>query len=180
MAIFTREEFLRRFARNGVWGDEVEVGVLLASDAVSFALQCFDANPDNMKNVVVNPNNEKQLVLERYELQALAAGTPIPLVDYAIAGRVEDGEVWAYRAPQSVPPGLAECLHEIMTGLPESCGCELQESFCAERDLAPVLTVEFWAKPAEHAATLKQRARAILGHPSAPFGRLRVRFKADS
>lgn len=144
VALFTDPDVLRTVGQYLQWstvGDEtLQYCTLPAKIGLDLALQLVDG--ERVHGAVLNPSDEYELILSRDELGALAQGRAIPLVGY-----VKDIPLSADDKPliseleQPPRPELLAALARCLDGLPGVSGHRLQQTFNAERDVEPHLTL---------------------------------------
>ncbi len=144
VALFTDADVLRTVGQYLEWttegDDTLQYCTLPAKIGLELALQLIDG--EQVQGAVLNPSDEYELLLSRNELGALAQGRSIPLVGY-----VQDIPLSADDKPliseldRPPSPALLAALERCLDGLPGVSGHRLQQTFNAERDVEPHLTL---------------------------------------
>ncbi|HTM45966.1 MAG TPA: hypothetical protein VL137_13490 [Polyangiaceae bacterium] len=130
-------------------GEHLDLCYLPARVALEFALQLID--DDKVKGLVLNPGDESEVFLSRQEAASIASNKAIPLVGYVQNIPEQPREqtlVSELDAP--LPPDLLQLI-EHWVKRSDLAGYQLQQTFNAERDLEPHLTLLVKKGPAQSA-----------------------------
>ncbi len=144
VALFTEADILRTVGQYFGWStegdDTLQYCTLPAKTGLDLALQLVDG--ERVQGAVLNPSDDYELLLSRSELGALTQGRAIPLVGYVKdipLGADDNPLISELDAP--LPPELLAALERCLDGLPGVSGHRVQQTFNAERDVEPHLTL---------------------------------------
>jgi SseB protein N-terminal domain len=138
--LFTDADVLRTVGQYLEWStdgdDDLQYCTLPARAALDIALQLIDDT--TIRGLVINPSDEHELILRRYEVGALAQGQAIPLVGYVneIPMRADENRLVS-ELDKAPAPELIAAIESCLSGLPGVRGYRLQQTFNAERDVEP-------------------------------------------
>lgn len=141
--LFTRLDILELVAEHLGWttqGDELQSCTLPGPVAADLALDLF--GHADVAGVVINPGDEAELLLRREELASIAQGKALPLVGYVSQiplGANEQSLVCEMDSP--LPPEVVREVESCVASFEGLSGYRIEQTFNAERDVEPHLTV---------------------------------------
>lgn len=150
-ALFTEHALLDTLEEQLGWrtdDDALQFCALPAASALDMALDVIDDH--QVLGLVLNAVAESELVLQRHEVASIAQSQPLPLVGYVQEiPLAPDERTLIAELDEAPPPELIEALDACVAASDDIVGYELQQTFNAERDLEPHLTLRVATQPGE-------------------------------
>lgn len=143
-ALFTETQMLEVVQEELGWitgTGALEYCSVPAFAALDMALQVVDE--ERVVGLVLNPLDESELLLSRRELASLAQNTAVPLVNYVRdIPELEDEQTLVAELEGPPPRELTQALDALVAECGTIESYVLQQTFNAERDLEPHLTLQ--------------------------------------
>jgi hypothetical protein len=142
VGLWSERDQLQTVAQYLQWttdGENLDIVCLPARIGLELALQLIDEH--KVTGLVLNPGDETEVFLTRAEVASIAAGSAIPLVGYVQdIPEQPDEKTLIAELDQPLSPELTTIL-ERWAEQEGVVGFRLQQTFNAERDLEPHLTL---------------------------------------
>ncbi len=143
-ALFTEAQMLEVVQEELGWitgTGALEYCTVPAFAALDMALQVID--DEQVVGLVLNPLDPSELLLSRRELASLAQNTAVPLVNYVRdIPELEDEQTLVAELEGPPPRELSQALDALVAECGSVASYELKQTFNAERDLEPHLTLQ--------------------------------------
>jgi hypothetical protein len=177
-ALFSERDIAETVGHYLEWttsGESLDICCLPSRAALSVALELIDET--TVVGLLINPGDETELFLSRAEVASIVQSRAIPLVGYVqdIPPHSDEKTLIA-ELSEPLPPALVRIV-ESWSRAPGIAGYELQQTFNAERDLEPHLTLRVkLSDPTLDTAALSKPLLAALEGKLPPPGYLDVLF----
>jgi hypothetical protein len=149
--LFTRADILEPLSAELGWttdGGPLEYCALPAKVGLDLALQVVDE--EHVMALVLNAGHETELMLQRHEVGSLAKGQALPLVGYVQHIPMQDFEKTLIAETDEAPPAaFIQAIERCLGERDDIEGYELLNTFNADRDLEPHLTLSLKPKSIE-------------------------------